>query len=92
MNIDRLPSSASRLNIDSTGNSTRAQKSTAPASTAASPASVTHIQRDTRESQDIDLARVAEIRQAISEGRFEISSERIAKGLFNSVQALLGPR
>lgn len=33
--------------------------------------------------------KVAEIRQAISEGRFQINSERIADGLINSVREML---
>lgn len=33
--------------------------------------------------------RVAEIRQAISEGRFQINPERIADGLINSVREML---
>jgi negative regulator of flagellin synthesis FlgM len=33
--------------------------------------------------------RVAEIRQAISEGRFQIDPERIADGLLNSVREML---
>lgn len=37
-----------------------------------------------------DSKKVAEIRQAISEGRFQINPERIADGLINSVQELLG--
>ena len=34
--------------------------------------------------------KVAEIRQAISEGRFQINPERIADGLINSVREMLG--
>lgn len=33
--------------------------------------------------------KVAEIRQAISEGRFQISTERIAEGLITSVREML---
>lgn len=33
--------------------------------------------------------KVAEIRQAISEGRFQINPERIAEGLINSVRDML---
>ena len=40
-------------------------------------------------AQDIDMARVNEIRDAISEGRLEIRSERIADGLIASAQALV---
>ncbi|GAB2798492.1 hypothetical protein GCM10027040_26500 [Halomonas shantousis] len=41
-------------------------------------------------AQDIDTARVAEIRQAISEGRLDIRSDKIADGLIQSVRDLLG--
>jgi negative regulator of flagellin synthesis FlgM len=37
----------------------------------------------------IDAARVAEIKQAISEGRFQINPERIADGLLDSVRQML---
>lgn len=38
---------------------------------------------------EIDAARVAEIKQAISEGRFQINPERIADGLLESVRQML---
>lgn len=47
-----------------------------------------NVQTDT--SQDINEARVAEIRQAISEGKLTLNAERIADGLINSVRELLG--
>lgn len=71
-------------------------KATQPAkqgaeSQAANPASVAHLSNRSQDTtQDIDTARVAEIRQAISEGRLEIDSERIADGLIDSVRDLLG--
>jgi negative regulator of flagellin synthesis FlgM len=37
----------------------------------------------------VDSGRVAEIKQAISEGRFKIDPERIADGLVNSVRQML---
>ncbi len=37
-----------------------------------------------------DAQKVAEIRQAISEGRFQINPERIADGLIDSVRQMLG--
>ena len=36
-----------------------------------------------------DAQRVAEIRQAITEGRFQVSPERIADGLIDSVRDML---
>ena len=41
-------------------------------------------------SQDIDHARVAELRQAISEGRLHVDTDRIADRLIASVRDLLG--
>ncbi len=38
----------------------------------------------------VDSARVDEIRQAISEGRFRVDPERIADGLIESVREMLG--
>jgi negative regulator of flagellin synthesis FlgM len=38
----------------------------------------------------MNSARVAEIKQAISEGRFQINPERIADGLLSSVRDMLG--
>lgn len=37
----------------------------------------------------VDVQRVAEIKQAISEGRFQINPERIADGLLASVREML---
>lgn len=39
-----------------------------------------------------DAQRVAEIRQAISEGRFQINPERIADGLVDSVREMIAQR
>lgn len=69
----------------------------AAASTADGPAAATHLRQGSADtSQDIDAARVAEVRDAIREGRLEINPERIADGLIASVQDLLtgedGPR
>ncbi|MBZ9557001.1 MULTISPECIES: flagellar biosynthesis anti-sigma factor FlgM [Modicisalibacter] len=56
-----------------------------------SPASVAHLSSKAQDAtRDIDTARVAEIRQAISDGTLEIRPERIADGLLESVQELLG--
>jgi negative regulator of flagellin synthesis FlgM len=37
----------------------------------------------------VDAQKVAEIKQAIAEGRFQINPERIADGLLNSVREML---
>jgi negative regulator of flagellin synthesis FlgM len=40
----------------------------------------------------VDAQKVAEIKQAISEGRFQIHPERIADGLLASVREMLAPK
>jgi negative regulator of flagellin synthesis FlgM len=40
-------------------------------------------------AEPIDLARIAEIKQAIVEGRFEVNPERIANGLIESAREML---
>lgn len=40
-------------------------------------------------SQDVDLAKVAEIKAAIKEGRLEIDSSKIAEKLLDSVRDML---
>lgn len=42
--------------------------------------------------ESFDAERVAEIRQAIAEGRFQINPERIADGLVDSVREMLSHR
>lgn len=53
--------------------------------------STTHLSRASSDaSQDIDHARVAEVRQAISEGRLKVDTDRITDRLIASVRDLLG--
>lgn len=40
----------------------------------------------------VNAAKVAEIKQAISEGRFKVNSEAIADGLIATVRELIGER
>lgn len=47
------------------------------------------VQAATADTSVVDAARVAEIKQAISEGRFQINPERIADGLLDSVRQML---
>ncbi|MBE0490271.1 MAG: flagellar biosynthesis anti-sigma factor FlgM [Halomonas sp.] len=62
-----------------------------PRTTDAEPAARTHLSHGAPDaSQDIDTARVAEIREAIREGKLEIHAERIADGLIANVRELLG--
>ena len=39
---------------------------------------------------DFNAAKVAEIRQAISEGRYQVNTDKIADGLLDTVRDLLG--
>ncbi len=60
------------------------------ASRTTDPAVQTHLHREAAATdQDIDLANVEAIRDAIREGRLEVRADRIAEGLIASVQDLL---
>jgi len=71
-----------------------AQKANDPAKPSArnaEPGARTHLSHHAADpSQDIDTARVEEIREAIREGRLEIQADRIADGLIANVRELLG--
>jgi negative regulator of flagellin synthesis FlgM len=43
-------------------------------------------------AEPIDTARIAEIKQAITDGRFQVNPERIADGLLESARQLLANR
>lgn len=82
-------------------NETRARPRAEPARTdqtddqvALSPLSTTLAKAEAALSATpaVDKARVAEIRQAISEGRFKIDANRIADGLIESVREMLDTR
>lgn len=93
MKIDSSPLLSRTAPTEGKDAPARARRSDAPtqAETTASPAAVTTLGQasEAASSQDIDLARVAEIRQAISEGRLEIRADRIADGLIRSVREML---
>lgn len=48
-----------------------------------------HLQEVGAGETPVDVQRVAEIKQAITEGRFQINPERIADGLLASVREML---
>jgi negative regulator of flagellin synthesis FlgM len=55
------------------------------------PAVLTHLHRETGGTdQDINVAQVEAIREAIRDGRLDIRTDRIADSLIASVQGLLG--
>ena len=51
-----------------------------------------HLQEVGAGESPVDGQRVAEIRQAIAEGRFQINPERIADGLLASVREMLAAK
>jgi len=71
-------------------------RSSAPAGSAAGSAAGTQVQISPASTQlqaadgVADTARIAEIKQAIAEGRFQINADRIADGLLDSVRQMLG--
>lgn len=91
MKIDSPFPGAGRTSVDGKGAGVRVRRSDATDQPQAS-AAVTHLNQSSEASAtpDIDMARVAEIRQAISEGRLQLRPERIADGLIKSVRDLLG--
>lgn len=57
----------------------------------ATPRSATHLsQVGSNASQDIDHARVSELRQAISDGQLSVNTDRITDRLIDNVRDLLG--
>ncbi|MEX1198446.1 MAG: flagellar biosynthesis anti-sigma factor FlgM [Pseudohongiellaceae bacterium] len=66
------------------------RKTSDPASAQAPASAVARLSEAARDdSQDIDPARVETLRQAISEGRLEINSDRIAESLIENVYTML---
>lgn len=89
MKIDKTPS-LPRFNGETPRTAGRPAGPDAAASSAASPAAVTHLSQSISDtSQDIDAARVAELKEAIREGRLQINAEVIADKLIASAQALV---
>ena len=82
----------SATNDSRTRSTTGAKRGTATADTevSLSPLSskLQEIQANVSDAP-VDTQRVAEIKQAIAEGRFKINPERIADGLLSSVRDLL---
>ena len=81
--------------VDSSGSSV---KRTTQASTSANPVIGDKVEISTGLQQAeaalantpvVNVDRVAEIKQAISQGKFQINPERIADGLLNSVKQML---
>jgi negative regulator of flagellin synthesis FlgM len=66
----------------------RARGATGPAATPSAPSVTTRL--PLAPAADFDAARVAQIREAIAAGRYQVDASRIADGLLDHVQELLG--
>ncbi|MCJ7799497.1 MAG: flagellar biosynthesis anti-sigma factor FlgM [Polaromonas sp.] len=67
-------------------------KSSAPANASATPSpspAVSNQARLTSATADFDAARVAEIRESIRAGRYQVDTAKIADGLLSTVRDLL---
>ena len=87
--------------LPSVGNAPDSSRARGPAATAARPEAASservdisslsaHLQEVNASESPVNSQRVAEIKLAISEGRFQINPERIADGLLSSVRDMLG--
>ena len=90
MKIEGTP----KLGTPRTSSGTPARVSATPAAAKAPPAAQVDISGSAAHmnaaGDNFNAARVAEIRQAITEGRFQINPEKIADGLLASVRDMLG--
>jgi len=89
------PSGAGRARAGSSGGTATAAGSASSAasggaSTEATLSGLQSVSSVLASSPVMDSARVAEIKQAIAEGRFQVNPERIADGLLKSVRDMLG--
>jgi negative regulator of flagellin synthesis FlgM len=87
--------------LPSVGNAPDTSRARGPAATAPRPESGSservdisslsaRLQEVGASESPVNAQRVADIKQAISEGRFQINPERIADGLLSSVRDMLG--
>lgn len=89
MKIDKTPP-LPRFNGETAKTAGRAANPASADSPVSSPAAMTHLSQSISDSsQDIDAARVAELKEAIRDGRLQINPEAIADKLIASAQALL---
>lgn len=89
MKIDNVSHLTTPGRIDQAKNKEKVD-SVAPQANAEAQSSTQLSRAGSDTSQDIDHARVAELRQAISEGRLHVDTDRIADRLIASVHDLLG--
>lgn len=67
-----------------------AAPNTAAKSTEANLSSSQNVESVLASTPVVDVERVAEIKRAIAEGRFQVNADRIADGLLQSVRDMLG--
>lgn len=85
------PSAAGRARAGGQGGaaSVASPANSGKASTEATLSGVQNVESLLASTPIVDTERVAEIKQAIAEGRFQINPERIADGLLQSVRDML---
>lgn len=90
--LPTTPPGEGRANAASKNTASPAPQQT-PSTSVSLGSAATHL-RDLKESMSsgspVNAAKVAEIKQAISEGRFRINSNAVADGLISSVRDLIG--
>ena len=90
MNIDKLSSMLPVSQPESRGGPQKVERTDATGKAGAEGSTETRLsQGATDTAQDIDSARVEELKGAIREGRLDIRTDRIADGLIDSVQDVL---
>lgn len=89
MKIDNIPHLSPPKPVEQGRDAERAGKAAATGESGAG--SVTHLSRAAGDaSQDVDPVRVAELRQAIAEGRLTMDTSRVADRLVASARDLAG--
>jgi negative regulator of flagellin synthesis FlgM len=78
------------LKSPAAGDSTVRARNGAAAPATASPSATVATRLPLAPAADFDAARVAQIREAIAAGKYQVDTSRIADGLLDHVQELLG--
>ncbi|MGC3964790.1 MAG: flagellar biosynthesis anti-sigma factor FlgM [Rhodocyclaceae bacterium] len=98
MKIDNSVKTTGASASESSGKARGGREAAAPAPAASAGTTVqlsslsgnlAKIEATIGQTPEVDSARVSEIKQAISEGRFSVDSEKVADGLIESVRQML---